>query len=336
MQYQYEQDAATEYLMDESDANLHQLCESVLPLWAGQVEAAKTLTNTSIEGLSAKFASLSQSIRNVTSQGQNQSTEQLINLLHDSQQQLTTVIDLLKNSIEEKKALLKAITELSANAKTLGNMADTVSRISKETGMVAVNAAIEAARVGERGRGFAVVADAVKRLSSDAGRTGDHISETVLGVSKAIKTVTDISKEFEKKDAQTLRDAEQVVNTVVEKFGSAANAVVNTSQQMLTESTHVANEIDQVLYALQFQDRVSQMLTHVHEDISKLSTKMHEEDGLGDVDEWLDALKSSYTMREQTHIHEQKTARHSQARSYTSKPQPKPAPSSDDGEITFF
>lgn len=336
MQYQYEPDAATEYLMDENDANLHQLCVSVLPLWAGQVEAAKTLTNTSIEGLSAKFASLSQSIRNVTSQGQNQSTEQLINLLHDSQQQLTTVIDLLKNSIAEKKALLKAITELSANAKTLGNMADTVSRISKETGMVAVNAAIEAARVGERGRGFAVVADAVKRLSSDAGRTGDHISETVLGVSQAIKTVTDISKEFEKKDAQTLKDAEQVVNTVVEKFSSAANAVVNTSQHMLTESTHVANEIDQVLYSLQFQDRVSQMLTHVHQDISKLSTKMHEDDGLGDVDEWLDALKSSYTMREQTHIHEQKTTRHSHAHAHTNKPQPKPAPSNDDGEITFF
>ncbi|MDP8567345.1 methyl-accepting chemotaxis protein [Methylophilus aquaticus] len=336
MHYQYESTADTEYMMDENDANLHQLCESVLPLWAGQVEAAKTLTNTSIEGLSAKFASLSQSIRHVTSQGQNQSTEQLISLLQDSQQQLTTVIDLLKNSIEEKKALLKAITELSANAKTLGNMADTVSRISKETGMVAVNAAIEAARVGERGRGFAVVADAVKRLSSDAGRTGDHISETVLGVSQAIKTVTDISKEFEKKDAQTLKDAEQVVNTVVEKFGSAANAVVNTSQQMLTESTHVANEIDQVLYALQFQDRVSQMLTHVHQDISKLSTKMHEEDGLGDVDEWLDSLKSSYTMREQTHIHEQKTMRHSQPRSNTSKPQAETAPSSDDGEITFF
>lgn len=335
MHHQYAPSVNTEDEMEGNESGLHQLCERVLPLWAGQIDAAKTLATSSIDGLTTKFSNLSQSIHKVSQSSQHESSEQLIALLHNSQQQLKTVIDLLKHSIEEKESLLKAITVLSDNTKELRNMADSVSRISKETGMVAVNAAIEAARVGERGRGFAVVADAVKRLSSDAGRTGAHISEKVLGVSQAIKTVTETSKEFEKKDAQILIEAESIVNNVVEKFGAAANAVVNDSQHMLTESAHVANEIDQVLYTLQFQDRVSQMLTHVHDDISKLSTTLYEKADLGDVDTWLNTLKASYTMREQNQIHEQKLSGGSAAR----KPvhPAKQASSNDDlGEITFF
>lgn len=314
---------------------LQQLCASVLPVWADQIHAAKTLTNTSIEDLSSKFAGLSQSIRGVTSSGQSQNNEQLLELLNLSQQQLATVISLLKNSIDEKRTLLQAVSTLSGYTKELLDMADVVTRIAKETGMVAVNAAIEAARVGDRGRGFAVVAEAVRRLSTDAGTTGSHISETVKSVSEAIKNVSQVSKEVEVKDANTLVEAEQIVNSVVDKFGHTANEVVHASQEMLNESRHVAEEIDQVLYALQFQDRVSQMLSHVEQDIQKLNLKVDDPDGIGSVDEWLTQLESTYTMREQNQIHD-KRSRHTQTPSKKTVTPPKASPSNDADGITFF
>lgn len=335
MQNHHEEDIHSAEYSHVQQALLYQLCQAVLPLWANQIDAAKTLTNSSIDDLSAKFSGLSSSIRTVTNGEHTQSNEHLIALLNQSQQQLATVINLLKTSIDEKKSLLQAISALSNNTKELLDMADIVTRIAKETGMVAVNAAIEAARVGERGRGFAVVADAVKRLSSDAGRTGLHISDTVNRVSGAIRNVSKVSKEIELKDAQTLVEAEQIVGKVIGEFGQAANKVVDSSQQMLNESQHVAEEIDQVLFSLQFQDRVSQMLTHVQQDISKLNAKVDHDEDMGSVDEWLDALESTYTMREQNRIHNQTpatVASNSKKSIRTQSPEPTP----DSGDITFF
>lgn len=340
MQNHHEEDITPAENSHDQQEQLYQLCQAVLPLWANQIDAAKSLTNSSIDDLSAKFSGLSSSIRSVTNSEQTHSNEHLIGLLNQSQQQLATVIKLLKNSIDEKKSLLQAISLLSNNTKELLDMADIVTRIAKETGMVAVNAAIEAARVGDRGRGFAVVADAVKRLSSDAGRTGLHISETVNRVSGAIKNVSQVSKEFELKDAQTLVEAEQIVGKVIDEFGQAANKVVDSSQQMLNESQHVAEEIDQVLFSLQFQDRVSQMLTHVQQNISKLNTRVDNFEDMGSVDEWLDALESTYTMREQNRIHHQTpvTASSLSKSSLLQKSvhSPQPEPASDSGDITFF
>ena len=336
MQNHYDHTAHGNHMPEFRNEEFQQLCQSVLPLWADQILAAKALTSSSIDELSAKFAGLSQSVRAVTSDEGAQSNQQLLELLNLSQEQLATVIVLLKNSIDEKQTLLQAVSTLSSYTKELLDMADIVTRIAKETGMVAVNAAIEAARVGERGRGFAVVADAVKRLSSDAGRTGSHISDTVNRVSLAIKNVSEVSKEFEKKDAQTLVEAEQIVNTVLDKFGHTANEVIQASQHMMNESQHVAQEIDQVLCSLQFQDRVSQMLTHVQQDIEKLNQKVDDPSGIGSVDEWLRELKSTYTMREQTQIHDKRSSAGSSKKTFGAKAAPPPATSNDADDITFF
>lgn len=336
MQNHYDQNIGVQAFSHDQEALLQQLCTSVLPVWADQIDAAKTLTNHSIDALSAKFAGLSQSVRAVTSHNQAESNEQLLALLNLSQEQLAMVIALLKNSIDEKQSLLQAVSTLAGYTKELLDMADIVTRISKETGMVAVNAAIEAARVGERGRGFAVVADAVRRLSSDAGKTGSHISETVNRVSEAIKNVSQVSKEFEVKDAKTLVEAENIVNTVVDKFGHTANSVVQASQEMLNESRHVAEEIDQVLYSLQFQDRVSQMLSHVQQDIHKLNTNVDDLARLGNVDDWLSELESTYTMREQNQIHAKRVKHSASAYKHNPVSSAKPAAGNDTGDITFF
>lgn len=336
MQNHYDQKLGVDAFSYDQEALLHQLCTSVLPVWADQIDAAKGLTNRSIDELSAKFAGLSQSIRAVTSHGQAESNEQLLALLNLSQQQLGMVITLLKNSIDEKQSLLQAVSTLAGYTKELLDMADIVTRISKETGMVAVNAAIEAARVGERGRGFAVVADAVRRLSSDAGKTGSHISETVNRVSEAIKNVSQVSKEFEVKDAKTLVEAEQIVNSVVDQFGHTANAVVHASQEMLNESRHVAEEIDQVLYSLQFQDRVSQMLSHVQQDIHKLNTNVDDLASVGSVDDWLSQLESTYTMREQNQIHAKRAKRPTATFKSVAPSVANPSAGNDTGDITFF
>lgn len=240
-------DSRYEINASTSDLVLDDIVElniDVLPVWANQVEAARSITNESIEDLSQRFYGLSERIHTaVQHSAEHDSSNGLVGLLQESQTQLNSVLQILRISFEEKNTLIAAVADLSKYAKELKGMADVVSKIARETNMVAINAAIEAAHVGVAGRGFAVVANAVRLLATDAARTGKMIYENVTSVTDAIDKATELSKEFEKKDAVMLADAEQVVEEVINHFGTTAESIVKASKEMREESQHVSDEI---------------------------------------------------------------------------------------------
>lgn len=293
-------------IKDDAEGALDSLCRTVLPIWAEQVSAASSITDDAITNLSSEFYSLSQRIQSTvdaTARGEFNS-DNMVQLLEESKAELDMIIQLFRTSVDEKKSLISAVFVLSDFAKELKAMAENVSSIARQTSMVAINAAIEAAHVGEAGRGFAVVANEVKMLSNVAALTGKQIAEKVELVTKAISTTTQMSKEFEQKDLDTMRRAEGIVDSVVTEFNSAANKLIKSGEFMRSESQFVAGEISNVLVSLQFQDRVTQMLSHVSADINKLYNHLTEGDEITDAYQWANELASTYTMKEQHTIHE--------------------------------
>lgn len=323
------------------DQALADLNAVVLPIWAKQVEVARLITNHSIETLSERFYGLSDRIQTAVKHSAEQDgNHSLVGLLNESQNQLNTLLDVLRISFEEKSSLIHAVSELSTYAKDLRGMADVVGKIARETNMVAVNAAIEAAHVGEAGRGFAVVANAVRLLSTDAARTGKMISEKVSAVNEAIAIANEISNESKSKDTIRLQEAEQVVSNVVNQFGVMAESIVASSNQMRDEGQHVSDEIADVLVSLQFQDRVSQILEHVSADMVKLETVLQSEADLIAPEAWCDALASTYTMVEENEVHRGDTVTHViSAFERKAKHKPKNSASTTSNssdEVTFF
>lgn len=329
---------SSSYLSAEESANdpllqVADLCQEVLPIWADQLAAARNTTNNAIEKLSQRFYDLSKRIEAAAGASeQKNNSHDLVSLLNESQSQLSSVITLLNHTVEDKKMLVDAILELAEQSKELNGLAKVVNSIAKETNLVAVNAAIEAAHIGQEGRGFSVVAAAVRRLSVDAGKTGSNISIAVEKVTKAIKKVEEISREFEEKDAQMLTNAESVVESVVTKFGETAKIMSDSALNMQAQGKHIKNEIDDVLISLQFQDRVSQMLGHVQDDINKLHDNINNGSSI-DNEVWLDELASTYTTEEQHQIHYGKSYKPSKKVPLSKKS--KPVSSSSD-DITFF
>ncbi|MBA4068766.1 MAG: chemotaxis protein [Acinetobacter sp.] len=313
---------------------LNKLCKSLLPIWSEQIVSAKSITDDAINDLSSRFYELSQRIQSTVdvSVGGDSGSGNLIALLEESKAELGSIIHLLRSSVEEKRALVTAILSLSEFAKELKSMADNVSVIARQTNMVAINAAIEAAHVGSAGRGFAVVANEVKSLSSNAALTGKQISEKIALVTKAINTTTQISKEFENKDLEMLSHAELIANNVVSKFNDAATTLIASGETIKAESQYIGGEISNVLVSLQFQDRVSQMLTHVDADVRKLSEKLSEHNYDFDEDTWLSDLATTYTMKEQHHLHHKALGKQSTAEQDYRSPQALNV--ADD--ITFF
>lgn len=298
---------------------LDQLCAGVLPVWSGQVEMARSQTEESITALTNCFADLSQRIeiaviesQNTTGDSDMNTTNGIVALLTASQTDLNSITTTLRNSLEEKKTLMKQIESLSGLANELKDMAKNVGNLASQTNLLALNASIEAARAGELGRGFAVVADEVRALSTQSAETGQKIAATVDTVNNAIETTLQISHDYAEYDASMISRSELTISSVLSRFEVTVSGLSDSAEVLRQESAQIRNEINEVMVTLQFQDRVSQILGHVRSDFEKLeryidsSVNEVAESGFSaplDVEAWLDELASSYTMQQQRVVH---------------------------------
>jgi methyl-accepting chemotaxis protein len=200
-------------------------------------------------------------------------------------------------------------------------MATEVAAIAQQTNLLALNAAIEAARAGEAGRGFAVVADAVRTLSSLSSETGQKMSSTVDIINNAITNVVKVASQAADTDAQAVNQSELSIQQVLDRFTSVTGQMSAATAQLQAESNAIRNEISEVLVSLQFQDRVSQIMAHVRNNIDALHQHLLQDEQQRtelDVDAWLRQMERSYATDEQRQTHHGKAAQ------------------STEHEITFF
>lgn len=298
---------------------LDSLCQKVLPIWSNQVEMARVHTEESIAELARRFDALSRRLdaavlaSQTTVGGDHDASGSIVELLQDSQLELGTITQALGASLAEKDKLLRSIEDLSGFTEQLGKMAWEVSSIASQTNLLALNAAIQAARAGEAGHGFSVVADEVRKLSRSSGDVGKKITETIESVSEAIEDTLVISRTFAHQDKETLDNAEQIIAAVLRRFTRAAAGLSDSEELLRNENAAINHEIADVFVALQFQDRVSQILALVCADLDKLEqhlTELSREATVSgssrsvDVEQWLDELAKTYTMEEQLSAHE--------------------------------
>ncbi|WP_420066347.1 methyl-accepting chemotaxis protein [Pseudomonas asplenii] len=231
-------------------------------------------------------------------------SDSLINLLAQSEVELDGIVSQLRLALSSKESTLQEMERLNSYTAQLRTMAKEVGDVAKQTNLLALNAAIEAARADEAGRGFSVVADEVRKLSTLSEETGQRIADMIETVSDAIERALHHSNEHASRDAGILEQASQEIRQVIGLFQTGANRLVEQGNVLHNDNAAVGEEIGEVLVALQFQDRVSQMLGHMRDDIGRLARHL-EEDAARHVDarSWLDELSRTYTTPEQHAIH---------------------------------
>ena len=154
------------------------------------------------------------------------------------------IIDSLDTHVSQAST---SIQQLKTDSENIGGVLDVIRGISEQTNLLALNAAIEAARAGEQGRGFAVVADEVRTLASRSHDATQEIQEMIeklqQGVTNAVKGMDEVSK----RAAEGVEQVEQAAEALAEISGSVS--VINDMNTQISAATEeqssVAAEISQ-------------------------------------------------------------------------------------------
>lgn len=167
-------------------------------------------------------------------------------LAHEGRDRVTQTVSALKNMTEEFARTSALMSGLAEQSNDIGKVLDVIRAVAEQTNLLALNAAIEAARAGEAGRGFAVVADEVRALAHRTQVSTQEIEQMITKVQGGTSAAVDAMKSSVEHANKTLGVAEQAgvaLEQIYQKAGqiSERNLVIASASE---EQAAVAREVD--------------------------------------------------------------------------------------------
>ncbi len=296
-------------------AGLNKVHRQAATILSEQIESAQVQTEDAITALAARFSGIADKLEAAVAASQNAAggltgggNDSVLTMLAQSRTELTAVMDTLKSVQRSRDAMLTEVRRLVRYTDEMKDMASDVASIALQTKLLALNAAVEAARAGEAAKGFGVVADEVRKLSALSSEAGKKMADKVGIINTAISTVSGAAERSAKQDAKSVLQCESIIQDVLTRFQDSTSRLSDSADILHHESAGIRNEVSDVLVSLQFQDRVSQILSHVRTSLGELSERVGQrleqrEGSSANIGRWLDEMAQTYSTEEQRHIH---------------------------------
>ncbi|QCU90424.1 methyl-accepting chemotaxis protein [Thiomicrorhabdus sediminis] len=270
-------DESLQMIMDDVDNVIEQevkvVEDELLQVKHLVAEAIETLNN-SFSGLheqtQAEYRLVLSLLENLGGGTQSEDTMSVQKFSVEIKGVLQYLIDLLINASERSTQTVDKIDEMVGQIEAIFILLEDVKGIADQTNLLALNAAIEAARAGEAGRGFAVVADEVRKLSLNSNVLNEQIRKQAEQAKVTVDQVRSIVSETASKDMEQAVSSKNKVGTMLgdlEEMNSGISDKLGDVSGMISE---IERSVSDAVRSLQFEDIVRQLVEQVMNHLQNL------------------------------------------------------------------
>ncbi|WRD21647.1 methyl-accepting chemotaxis protein TlpB [Helicobacter pylori] len=192
-------------------------------------------------------------------------------LVKESKDAIGDLFSQITESAHTEEELSSKVEQLSRNADDVKSILDIINDIADQTNLLALNAAIEAARAGEHGRGFAVVADEVRNLAGRTQKSLAEINSTIMVIVQEINAVSS-QMNLNSQKMERLSDMSKSVQETYEKMSSNLSSVVLGSNQSMDDYAKSGHQIEAMVSDFAEVEKVASKTLADSSDILNIAT----------------------------------------------------------------
>ncbi len=277
--------------------NLRKLIEGIANRATQLATAAEQSSNVSDETTNAideqrrqieQVATATQEMNNTASEMAEGADQALREIQHsdDEAKRVREISDKNRSTIEqlahEIQGASQVIDQLSENSSNIGGILDVIRGIADQTNLLALNAAIEAARAGEQGRGFAVVADEVRTLASRTQESTEEIQEMIESLQNDSKRAVEVmnrGREQAELSVQQSDEAAQALQSITESVHQASdssNHIANAAQEQSRTAHDISERLESIVSIAEQTASGSKQTAQASNEVAKLADELQD------------------------------------------------------------